>query len=164
MQVYPEDTQLRKQVLFYNVNISIFRLITFFVAQRPSLSLPVRLYFQDVIINYWTCLNLTGSMSFDPGSDTLTAVVMKCSVFWDSLHSLHPVVFRDWWFVRQHNNKNKPLKLLTLVLFDSCYMFRSAYGIIFRQSHQIRLLLTILGLFNNKRPIWWDCPNVDRNT
>jgi hypothetical protein len=27
-------------------------------------------------------------------------------------------------FGLQHNNKNKPIELLTLVLFDSCYMFR----------------------------------------
>jgi hypothetical protein len=44
-------------------------------------------------------------------------------------------------FVRQHNNKNKTVELLTLVLFDSCYLFRSTFGRIFRQSHQIGLLL-----------------------
>jgi hypothetical protein len=46
-------------------------------------------------------------------------------------------------FYHQHNNKNKnkPIELLTMVLFDSCYMFRSAYGTIFRQSHQICNLL-----------------------
>jgi hypothetical protein len=46
-------------------------------------------------------------------------------------------------FGRQHNNKNKnkPIDLLTLVLFDSCYTFRSTFGTIFSQSHQLRLLL-----------------------
>jgi hypothetical protein len=53
-------------------------------------------------------------------------------------------------FGHQHNNKNKnkPIKLLMLVLFDSCYMFRSMYGTIFSQSHQIHLLLL-------------NCPNMD---
>jgi hypothetical protein len=50
----------------------------------------------------------------------------------------------------QHNNKikNKPVELLTLVLFDSCYMFLPTLGTIFRQSHQIRLMLL-------------SCPNGD---
>jgi hypothetical protein len=53
-------------------------------------------------------------------------------------------------FSRQHNNKNtsKLIELLTLVLFDSCYMFRSTFATIFRQSHQIHLLLL-------------NCPNMD---
>jgi hypothetical protein len=43
------------------------------------------------------------------------------------LYCLHPVAHHDWWVSgRQHNNKNKPIELLTLVLFDSCYMFQSA--------------------------------------
>jgi hypothetical protein len=41
-------------------------------------------------------------------------------------------------FGRQHNNKNKPFELLTLVVSDSGYMFRSTFGTIFRQTHQIR--------------------------
>jgi hypothetical protein len=53
------------------------------------------------------------------------------------LQCFHPVVV----FGRQHNNKNKPIELLTLVLFDSCYMFLPTFGTIFRQSSQIRLLL-----------------------
>jgi hypothetical protein len=47
------------------------------------------------------------------------------------------------WLVvpgRQHNKKNKPIE--RFILFDSCYMFRSAYKTIFRQSHQMRLLLS----------------------
>jgi hypothetical protein len=31
-------------------------------------------------------------------------------------------------FGRQHNNKNKPIELLTLVLFDGCYMFGPHFG------------------------------------
>jgi hypothetical protein len=39
-------------------------------------------------------------------------------------------------FGSQHNDKNKQIELHKTVLFDSCSMFRSSYGTIFRQSHQ----------------------------
>jgi hypothetical protein len=47
----------------------------------------------------------------------------------------------DWWYLAINTaiNKNKPIALLTLVLFNGCYMFQSAYGTIFRQSHQLCL-------------------------
>jgi hypothetical protein len=35
----------------------------------------------------------------------------------------------------------QPIALLTWVSFDSCYMFQSAYGTVFRQAHEIHLLL-----------------------
>jgi hypothetical protein len=50
----------------------------------------------------------------------------------------------DWWDLAVKTTitfKNKPIELLTSVLFDICYMFQSTFGSIFRQSHQIRLLL-----------------------
>jgi hypothetical protein len=51
-------------------------------------------------------------------------------------------VVTNWWYLSVNTtiNKNKRTELLTLVLFDGCYAFRSACGTIFRQSHQIRLL------------------------
>jgi hypothetical protein len=60
-----------------------------------------------------------------------------------NLHYFHLVVYHDWWDLAVNTtikNKNKPIELLTLVLFGSCYMFRSTFGTIFRQS-QIRFLL-----------------------
>jgi hypothetical protein len=36
---------------------------------------------------------------------------------------------------KQHNNKNKQIKLFTLVSFNNCYMFQSTFRTIFRQFH-----------------------------
>jgi hypothetical protein len=62
----------------------------------------------------------------------------------------HPLSYYHWLLVfgSQQNNKNKPVELLTLVLFDRCYKFRSTFGIFLKQSHLIRLLLL-------------NCPNMD---
>jgi hypothetical protein len=40
------------------------------------------------------------------------------------IHCLHLVVYHVWWYL-QYKNKNKPVELLTLVLFDSLYQFQS---------------------------------------
>jgi hypothetical protein len=57
--------------------------------------------------------------------------------------SLFASCWVSWLVVsdHQHNTKNKPIRLLTLLVFDSCYMFRSTFGTIFKQFHQIHLLL-----------------------
>jgi hypothetical protein len=55
------------------------------------------------------------------------------------LHCLHPVVYWSYLAVNTTINKKKPIKLLTLVSVNGCYMFRSIYWTIFRKSFQIRL-------------------------
>jgi hypothetical protein len=51
-------------------------------------------------------------------------------------------------FDREHNSKYKSVELLTLFLFDICYIVQCTYGTTFRQSHEIYLLLL-------------NCPNMD---
>jgi hypothetical protein len=62
---------------------------------------------------------------------------------WENLHCLHPVVYHAWWYLAVSTtiNKNKPIKLLTLVLFNGCYMFRSTHGAIFRQLQTIARIM-----------------------
>jgi hypothetical protein len=87
MQVYAEDTQLRKQFLFSNLSILIFRLIKLFVTKHPSISLPFRHYssrlqlLNVLEINRRRVWIIYSSMSFDAGFDVLAVIVMKVSVF-----------------------------------------------------------------------------------
>jgi hypothetical protein len=58
----------------------------------------------------------------------------QCVISWIYLNCSHPIVCHDW-------SNNKPIELLTLVLFDSFCMFRSTFSTTFKQVHQIRFLL-----------------------